>query len=126
MLDSLDNIANAASQAALAVAQMILTNDRPLTGGQLMRNPKQPTQRTFTAGRENQNSLPICSHHCQTMQITTFANKRMKIYVLLVHEWEEWLRSWPVNETTATLANTSTIQHLEDSLMSSKDFWRPG
>jgi len=47
MLDSLDNIANAASQAALAVAQMILTNVQALTGGQLMRNAKAANPETF-------------------------------------------------------------------------------
>src|SRR5882724_9483468 len=45
MLDAPDNIANAASQVALAVAWTILTNIQMPTGGQPMRNAKQPTQR---------------------------------------------------------------------------------
>src|SRR5882724_8162602 len=40
MLDAPDDVANAPSQAALAVAQMILTNIQAPAGGQLMRNAK--------------------------------------------------------------------------------------
>src|SRR5882724_11626413 len=40
MLDTPDDVANAASQAASAVAWMILTNVQALTGGQPTRNTK--------------------------------------------------------------------------------------
>ena len=47
MLDSLDNVANVASQAALAVAQTILTNVMVLTGGHPIRNAKAANPETF-------------------------------------------------------------------------------
>src|SRR5882724_8337834 len=47
MLDALDNVANAASQAALAMAWMILTNVQALTGGQSKRNAKAANPETF-------------------------------------------------------------------------------
>jgi len=47
MLDALDNVANVASQAALAVAQTILTNVMVLTGGHPIRNAKADDPETF-------------------------------------------------------------------------------
>ena len=52
MLDALDDVANAASQAALAVALTILTNVQVLTGGQQMRNAKAADPETFDKSRE--------------------------------------------------------------------------
>jgi len=47
MLDALDDVANVASQAALAVAQMILTNIQTPAGGQSTRNAKVADPETF-------------------------------------------------------------------------------
>ena len=47
MLDALDDVANVASQAMLAVAQTILTNIQVPTGGQLTRNAKAADPETF-------------------------------------------------------------------------------
>ena len=47
MLDTPDNVANAASQAALAVAWTILTNIQVPTGGQPMRNAKAANPETL-------------------------------------------------------------------------------
>ena len=47
MLDAPDDVANAAFQAASAVAWMILPNVQVLTGGQLMRNAKAANPETF-------------------------------------------------------------------------------
>src|SRR5882724_2882916 len=52
MLDTPDDIVNMASQAALAVAQMILTNIQVPTGGQPMRNAKAANPETFDGSRE--------------------------------------------------------------------------
>src|SRR5882724_2572340 len=47
MLDALDDIANVASQAVSAVAQMILTNIQVPAGGQPMRNAKAANPEIF-------------------------------------------------------------------------------
>jgi len=47
MLDTPDDVANVDSQAASAVARMILTNVQAPTGGQLMRNAKAANPETF-------------------------------------------------------------------------------
>ena len=65
MLDALDDVANAASQATSAVAWMILTNIQVLTGGQPMRNSKAAKPRDlWWKLRENRTVLLIHSHHC--------------------------------------------------------------
>jgi len=52
MLDAPDDVANAASQAMLAVARMILTNIQVLTGGQPMGNAKVANPETFDRSQE--------------------------------------------------------------------------
>jgi len=52
MLDTLDDVANAASQAASAMAQVILTNVQAPTGGQPMRNAKSPNPEIFDGSQE--------------------------------------------------------------------------
>src|SRR5882724_4641734 len=53
VLDAPDNIANVASQAALAVAQMILTNVQVPVGGQPTRNAKVANPETFDERKLN-------------------------------------------------------------------------
>jgi len=52
MMDPLDDVANAASQVALAVAQIVLTNIQSPTGGQSMRNDKAANLETFDGSQE--------------------------------------------------------------------------
>ena len=52
MLDTPDNVANVASQAALAVAWTILTNVQAPTGGQPMRKAKAANPETFDRSQE--------------------------------------------------------------------------
>src|SRR5882724_5057850 len=52
MLDALDDVANTASQAASAVALMILTKVQAPTGGQPMRNAKAADPETFNRSQE--------------------------------------------------------------------------
>ena len=52
MLDVPDNVVNAVSQAALAVAWMILTNVQALMGGQPMRDAKAANPETFDRSQE--------------------------------------------------------------------------
>jgi len=47
VMDTLDHVANAASQAALAVARTILTNVQAPTGGQLSKNAKAADPEAF-------------------------------------------------------------------------------
>jgi len=51
VMDALDDVANVASQAALAVAQTILTNAHAHTGGQSSRNAKAANPEAFDGSR---------------------------------------------------------------------------
>jgi len=79
VMDTSDDIANVASQAASAVAQTILTNMQAPTGGQSSRNAKAADPEAFdgSRGKTEQFVRSVCI--AVTMQIDTFADKRMKI-----------------------------------------------
>ena len=120
MLDAPENVANVASQAASAVAQMILTNIQALTGGQLTRNAKAADPETFDRSREKTEQFIQSVHITVTMQIDAFADERMKILYTLSFMSGGMAQVWAANEISVTLANTSTFNTLEGLLMSIK------
>ena len=71
MLDALDDVANVASQAELAVAQTILTNVQALAGGQPMRNAKVADPETFDGNQEKTEQFVQSVCIAVTMQIDT-------------------------------------------------------
>ena len=83
MLDAPDDVANAASQAASAVAQTILTNVQALAGGQPMRNAKVADPETFDGNQEKTEQFVQSVCIAVTMQINTFTDERMKILYAL-------------------------------------------
>src|SRR5882724_13477450 len=118
MLDAPDDIANAASQAVSAVAQMILTNIQAPTRGQLMRNAKAANPETFDGSQEKTKQFFQSIHISVTMQINAFANERMKILYALSFMSGGMAQVWAANETSMTLANTFAFNTLEELLTS--------
>jgi len=120
MLDAPDNVANAASQAASAVAWMILTNVQALTGGQPMRNAKAASPETFDGSQEKTKQVVQSVHISVTMQLNAFTDERMKILYELSFMSGGLAQVWGANETSVTLANISMFNTLERLLMSIK------
>src|SRR5882724_8434624 len=58
------------------------------------------------------------------MQIDAFSNKRMKILYALSFMSGGMAQVWAANQTSVTLANTSTFNTLEGLLMSIKNTFR--
>src|SRR5882724_13538058 len=126
MLDAPDDVANVASQAALAMAQMILTNVQVLTGGQVMRNAKAADPETFDGSQEKTEQFIQSICIAVTMQINAFPNERMKILCMLSFMSGGMAQVWAANETSMTLATMSTFNTLEGLLMSiEKNFGDP-
>src|SRR5882724_11472853 len=73
VMDAPDDIANAASQAMSAVAQMILTNMQAPTGGQPSRNAQAADPETFDWSRGKTQHFFRSINIAVTMQIDTFA-----------------------------------------------------
>jgi len=120
MLDAPDDVANAASQAMLAVAWMILTNVQALTGGQPMRNAKAASPETFDGSQEKTKQVVQSVHISVTMQLNAFTDERMKILYELSFMSGGLAQVWGANETSVTLANISMFNTLERLLMSIK------
>src|SRR5882724_9076287 len=113
MLDALDDVANAASQAVLAVAWMILTNVQVPPGGQSRRNSKAADPETFDRSQEKTEQFIQSVRIAITMQIDTFADERMKILYTMSFMSGGMAQVWAANKTSTTLANMSTFNTLE-------------
>jgi len=78
-----DNIANMASQVALAVACTILTSMQMLARGQPTRNAKASNPEPFDGSWECMEQFIQSIHITVTMQLNAFTDKRMKILYTL-------------------------------------------
>src|SRR5882724_111798 len=117
-MDGPDDVANAASQAASAVARTILTNAHAPTGGQSLRNAKAADPEAFDGTRGKTKQFVRSIHIAVTMQINAFANERMKILYTLSFMRRGMAQVWEANETSVVLANMSTFNTLEGLLAS--------
>src|SRR5882724_13492469 len=77
VMDALDNVANAASLAASAVAKTILTNTQAPTGGQSSRNAKAADPEAFDGSRGKTEQFVQSVHITVTMQIDAFTDEGM-------------------------------------------------
>jgi len=100
----------------------ILTNVQALTGGQLMRMPKQPPRDLWQKLRENWTVHPI--HITVTMQINTFADERMKTLYVLSLMSGGMAQVWQPIETSVTLAKCPCSTPSKDSWCPLKNTFR--
>src|SRR5882724_3705009 len=77
VMDTPDDVANTASQAASAVAQTILTNGQAPTGGQSSRNAKAADLKAFNGSRGKTEQFVQSVHITVTMQIDAFTDEGM-------------------------------------------------
>src|SRR5882724_532676 len=91
-MDTPDDVANMASQAALAVAHTILTSMQTSAGGQLTRNAKASNPEPFDRSRESMEQFILSVHITITMQLDAFTDERMKILYTLSFSGEGWLK----------------------------------
>src|SRR5882724_5427881 len=80
--------------------------------------PKWPTKRPLMEAEKKTEQFVQSVCITVTMQINAFANERMKILYALSFMSGGMAQVWAANETSATLANTSTFNTLEGLLMS--------
>src|SRR5882724_4446806 len=79
VMDAPDDVANVASQAALAVACTILTSMQMSAGGQPTRNAKASNPEPFNGSQESMEQFIQSVHIAVTMQLDAFVDERMKI-----------------------------------------------
>jgi len=117
-MDAPDNVANAASQAALAVARTILTSMQTLAGGQPTRNAKASDPEPFNGSWESMEQFVQSIHIAVTMQLDAFMDERMKILYTLSFMWGGMAQVWAANNTSAILDNMSSFGTLAELLAS--------
>jgi len=93
MMDVPDDVANAASQAMLAVARTIFTNAPAPMGGQLSQNAKVADPEPFNGSQDKTSSSSGSIHIAITMQINTFADERIRSCMHSHSCAEGWLSS---------------------------------
>src|SRR5882724_4303934 len=116
VMDAPDEVANAASQAASAVAYTILTSMQTLARGQLTRNAKASDSEPFDGSQESTEQFIRSVHIAVTMQLNAFMDERMKILYTLSFMQGGMAQVWAANETSAILDNTSSFGTLTELL----------
>src|SRR5882724_4592156 len=114
VMDAPDDIANAASQVALAVACTILTSTQ--MSGQPTRNAKASDPEPFNGSWESMEQFILSVCIAVTMQLDAFADKRMKILYTLSFMWGGMAQVWVANETSVILDNMSSFGTLVELL----------
>src|SRR5882724_1354130 len=120
VMDAPDNVANTASQAALAVAHTILTSMQMSAGGQPTQNTKASNPEPFYGSQESTEQFIQSIHIAVTMELDAFADKRMKILYTLSFMQGEMAQVWVANETSVILVNMSSFSTLVELLASIK------
>ena len=89
-----------------------------------MRNAKAANPETFDGSQEKTKQFVQSVRIAVTMEIDTFADERMKILYALSFMSGGMAQVWAANETSVTLANTSTFNTLEGLLTSIEKTFR--
>src|SRR5882724_6276112 len=118
VMDAPDNVANTASQEALAVAHTILTSMQMSARGQPSRNAKASNPEPFDGSQESTEQFVQSVCITITMQLNAFVDERMKILYTLSFMQGGMAQVWAGNETSAVLDNMSSFTTLVELLAS--------